>query len=109
MKKKSLRVRKHKRAQKKAHAVREQDQHEFRLERIEGGWRPPTEEEKNEEIAERQIRGQGAVEAAEERGKDRRARRRADIERREDITQRLKSWVAENMTERERRLEIAQS
>jgi hypothetical protein len=108
MRKKSLRVRKHRRAQKSSHAVREQDQHEFRLKRIEGGWKPPTEEEKDKESTERQTRIQAAIIATEERSKDRRARRRADIERHEDITQRLKSWMAENMTKREQRLETAQ-
>lgn len=101
--KKNLSSRKHKRAKKRAHQQRQQDQRELRLLKIEGGWKPPTQEEKDEQIAERQVRAQDRVTAAEKRKAERKAKAAADMEKQKTIAARLKDWMAKKAEERKER------
>lgn len=92
-KKKSLRTRMGRRARAKQARLQQEAAARRRQEKISKGWVPPSQDEIDERIANRQCDAQDRVAAAEQRRKDRQRRKEVEAEKQKTITARLGEWM----------------
>ena len=107
-KKRPLRSRMGRRARAKKARLQQEVAAQRRLDKIADGWKPPTEAEKDERIAEKQVAAQDRVAAAEKRRKDRQRRKEVEVKERISLLSRIAGFLSGKTVDNDARIKAAE-